>query len=186
MRNFTTIAAYHLDRYLKYYSIPYKKDKDLDVTRITFVFESENVPGGFTEGCVWFFDKAAEARVYYNETSVNICKASDHKEGLFRLLNFINARVFMSLSDGGTSRYDPQILFTPRVYLTEDEGYDIAITTMINYRFWYEAMEETHDYLTAYQPELLDKLGPFIFGVLRGVISINEAISGIKADLLNE
>lgn len=178
-------AAYWMEKYLRHCSVPYKKDRDGGVTRFTFVFMCGNVPGGFVEGCIWFWDKAAEARVYYNQMGADICKGSSHRPELLRLLNFINARVFMDLNDGGNRWYDPQILHTPRIYLTEDECYDISMTTMINYRFWREAEEETHDYLTAYCPELLDLLAPFIFDTLRGDITVEDAISGICADIIN-
>ncbi|MCR5389545.1 MAG: hypothetical protein K6E77_02180 [Lachnospiraceae bacterium] len=179
-------AAYWLESYLRSCAVPYKKDIDLGVTRFTFIFMCENAPGGFTEGCIWFFDKAAETRVYYNQMGADICRKSECRRDLLRLLNFINARVFMELNDGGNRWYDPQILYTPRMYLTEDDGYDISITTMLNYRFWKMAETETDDYITAYQPELLDKLAPFIFGVLRGELTTDEAILGIERVVLNE
>lgn len=179
-------AAYWMEKYLRSFSVPYKKDIDHGVTRFTFVFMCENAPGGFTEGCIWFFDKVAETRVYYNQMGADICKRSEARQDLLRLLNFINARVFMELNDGGNRWYDPQILYTPRIYLTEDDGYDISITTMLNYRFWRTAESETDDYITAYQPELLDKLAPFIFGVLKGELTAEDAISGIEHDILNE
>ena len=179
-------VAYWLERYLRDFSIPYKKDIDLGAVRVKFVFMCENAPGGFTEGCIRLFDKAAEARVYYNQMGAEICNKSKCRQDLLRLLNYINARVFMELSDGGDRWYDPQILYTPRMYLTEDEGYDISITTMINYRFWRMAEMETDDYIMAYQPELLDKLAPFIFGILKGELTVNDAINGIKCEVLNE
>ncbi|MCR5214821.1 MAG: hypothetical protein K6E10_10440 [Eubacterium sp.] len=177
--------ARNLKDYLKAYSIPFREDIDLGVKRFTFVFMCEKAPGGFTEGCIWFFDKAAEVRVYYNELATDICRKSKYKSELFRLLNYINARVFMEESDGGNKWYEPQILHTPRIYLTEDEGDDITITTMINYRFWKEARLETEDYITAYCPELLDRLAPFIFDMLKGRISVQEAISGINKELFD-
>ena len=179
-------AAHWLESYLRSSAVPYKKDIDLGVTRFTFVFMCENAPGGFTEGCIWFFDKVAETRVYYNQMGADICRKSECRQDLLRLLNFINARVFMELSDGGNRWYDPQILYTPRMYLTEDDGYDMSITTMLNYRFWRTAELETNDYITAYQPELLDKLAPFVFGVLKGELTAEDAIFGIEHDVLNE
>ena len=178
-------AAHWMESYLKSLAIPYKKDIDLGVTKITFIFLCENAPGGFTEGCIWFFDVAAEARVYYNEMGSDICRKSEYRQELLRLLNFINARVFMELSDGGNRWYDPRILHTPRIYLTEDDGYDICITTMINYGFWRTAEVETNDYLTAYKPELLDKLAPFIFGVLKGNMTAKDASYGIEHNILH-
>ena len=178
-------VAYWFLKYLRYHFVPYKEDKDGGVLRYTFVFMSENSPGGFVEGCVWFYDKAAEVRLYYNQIGADLCKGSEHRPELLRLLNFINARVFMEIRDGAGNRfYDPQILHTPRIYLTEDDGYDISITTTINYKFWKNARLETHDYITAYCPELLDKLSPFIFGALKGEMSVSEAILGIETRIL--
>ena len=179
-------AAYWMEKYLRSFSVPYKKDIDLGVTRFTFVFMCKNAPGGFMEGCIWFYDKAAETRVYYNQMGAEICRKSEYRQGLLRLLNFINARVFMELNDGGNRWYDPQILYTPRMYLTEDDGYDISITTMLNYMFWRAVELETNDYITAYQPELLDRLAPFVFGVLKGELTADDAISGIEHDILDE
>lgn len=65
-------------------------------------------PGGFTEGCIWFFDKVAETRVYYNQMGADICKRSEGRQDLLRLLNFINARVFMELNDGVTGGMIPR------------------------------------------------------------------------------
>ncbi|MDY6356503.1 MAG: hypothetical protein SPL59_04645 [Catonella sp.] len=179
-------AAHWLESYLRSCAVPYKKDIDLGVARFTFVFMCENAPGGFIEGCIWFFDKVAETRVYYNQMGADICRKSECRQDLLRLLNFINARVFMELNDGGNRWYDPQILYTPRMYLTEDDGYDISITTMLNYRFWKMAETETDDYITAYQPELLDKLAPFVFGLLKGELTADDAILGIERVILNE
>lgn len=173
-------AAYWFESYLKGGSIPYRKDIDPGVIRFKVVFMCENAPGGFTEGCVSFFDKAAEARLHYNQMGADICRKSKGRQDLLRLLNFINAGVFMELSDGGNRWYDPQTLYTPRIYLTEDEDYDICVSTMLNYSFWKMAELETNDYITAYQPELLDKLAPFIFGVLKGDMTVNDAIAGIE------
>lgn len=179
-------ATHWLESYLRSCAVPYKKDIDLGVARFTFVFMCENAPGGFIEGCIWFFDKVAETRVYYNQMGADICRKSECRQDLLRLLNFINARVFMELNDGGNRWYDPQILYTPRMYLTEDDGYDISITTMLNYRFWKMAETETDDYITAYQPELLDKLAPFVFGLLKGELTADDAILGIERVILNE
>ena len=71
-------------------------------------------------------------------------------------------------------------------YNGRTKRYDISITTMLNYRFWRTAELETNDYITAHQPELLDKLAPFIFGVLKGELTAEDAISGIEHDILNE
>ena len=72
------------------------------------------------------------------------------------------------------------MLYTPRMYLTVNGFYDIAITTIINYDFWEVAPIETADYMTAYCPELLDRLALPVFGVLLGQITSDEAVMFIK------
>lgn len=91
----------------------------------------------------------------------------------------------MSCADGaGASLYKPHMLYTPRLYLTADECYDITITTIINYDFYEVAPVETADYLTAYCPELLDKLSPAIYGVLLGQLTVDEAIGYIRKEII--
>lgn len=166
--------------YLKSFQIPYKEDVDMGVRRFSFVFMCENAPGGFVEGCIWFFDKAAEVRTYYNSIGADVCRRSEYRAELYRLLNFINARVYMACSDGGNGTFDSAMLYTPRMYLTEDDGFDVSITTIINYDFWRLASYETHTYVTAYCPELLDRFAPYVYGVLEGKLSAEDAISGMK------
>ena len=93
--------------------------------------------------------------------------------------------IFLSCSDCN-GLYGTNMLYTPRVYLTEDQCYDVTITTIINYDFWEVAPIETCDYMTAYCPELLDKLAYPIFGVLKGELSVDNAIEYIKANILME
>lgn len=78
------------------------------------------------------------------------------------------------------------MLYTPRMYLTVDGFYDITITTIINFDFWENAPIETADYMTAYCPELLDKLAIPVFSVLEGKMSSDEAIAFIKDKILLE
>lgn len=41
-----------------------------------------------------------------------ICKNSEHKDGLLRLLNFINARVFLDSGDD-SGLYESHMLYNP-------------------------------------------------------------------------
>lgn len=173
--------------YLKSHNIQYETRLDEGCMQITMAYNVENAPDKCVESCVWFHEDVMEARVYYSALGAEICKESEHINSLFRILNFINARVFLSCADSfGESLYEPHMLYTPRIYLTEDGYFDITITTMINYDFLEVAPIETADYLTAYCPELLDKLSPAIFGVLIGQFTSDEAISYIKEIILCE
>ncbi len=127
-------AFRYFEEYLKRNNIAYKKSIDLGVPQITMKFDVENVPGGFVGSYTWWFNDVAEVRTYYNASGMEICKVSNHRDELLSILNYINARVFLScgVSNG---LYKPAILYTPRMYMTDDGFYDIVITTVVNYDF---------------------------------------------------
>ena len=178
--------ARDFEDYLRRQYIPYRENKDMGVSEVTFVSMCENAPGGFVEGCIRFFDKMANVSVHYNTIATDLCKKSAHKDDLFRLFNYMNASVFMVYRDGGNNRYDPTIYYLPRICLAEDDSGDISIDVLINYDFWKLARYETRDYFTAYCPKLLDKFAPFITGVLTGEMDADGAIAAIKRDILKE
>lgn len=171
--------------YLKRNNIYYKKSFDLGVPQIIMKFDVENVPGSYVESCIFWFDDVAEVRTYYNASGMEICKESNQRDELKNLLNFINARVFLSCGDSN-GLYKSAMLYTPRMYMTEDGFYGITITTVVNYDFMEVAQLETADYITIYCPELLELLSPAIFGVLLGVMTAKEAVEFIKANVLKE
>ena len=80
----------------------------------------------------------------------------------------------------------PSCLYTPRIYLTEDGGYDITLTSVIPYDFYELAPLETEDYITACCPELLNGLSPAIFGVLLGNLDVEQAIQYVRKNILYE
>ena len=100
-----------------------------------------------------------------------------------RVINFINARVYLACG-ALNGLYEPHTLYTPRMYVTEEGYFDITVTTIINYDFVEVAPIETFDYITCYNPELLDRLAYPIFGVLIGSITEEEAIVYIKQYML--
>lgn len=171
--------------YLKLHNIPHVTDIDNGCPRFTMVYDAENAPNHSVESCIWFYDDAAEARCYYTAMGAALCKSSEYKDSLLRLLNFINARVFLN-SGGGNGLYEPHMLYNPRMYVTEDDCFDITITTIINYDFWGIAPVETADYLTVFCPELLDRLAPSVFGVLLGKFTVDETIFYIRERILEE
>lgn len=171
--------------YLKRNQILHKFSIDSGVQQITMTYTAENAPGRYVEGCIWWYEDSAEVRAYYSSMGANICGGSEHKDGLLRLLNFINARVFLSCGNA-SGLYEPHMLYTPRIYLTEDGCSDITITTMVNYDFWEVAPVETADYITMYCPELLDRLSPAIFSVLLGRMDSDQAVRYVKKELLEK
>lgn len=155
--------------------------------QLTMAHEAEAAPGKCIESCVWFYPDGMEARVYYSALGSEICRKSRHIDALLRVLNFVNARVFLSCSDGsGGMLYAPHMLYTPRIYITADGSFDITITTIIPYDFYEIAPVGTGDYLTAYCPELLERLTPAIFGVLLGRMTADRAIDYITTKMIQE
>lgn len=178
-------AVKKLTDYLKRYNIYFKSSIDNGVQQITMVYHVEDVPGKCIESCIWFYNDDAEVRAYYSAEGAEICSESEHRGKLLSLLNYINARVFLSCGNPA-GLYEPHMLYTPRMYMTEDGRFDITITTIINYDFWEITPVETADYITIYCPEFLERLTYSIFGVLLGKISLDEAKEEIRKNILGE
>lgn len=179
-------AIKNFESYMKNHQIRYRRKPDDGCPLYLMKYNAENAPNRYVEACIWFYpDNGAEARCYYSSMGAEICRNSPHRNELLRVLNFINARVFLSCADP-YRLYEPGMLYTPRIYLTDDEGFDIAITTMIPYDFWEVAPVETMDYLTAFCPELLDELAMPVFGTLLGKFEAGDAIAYIREHILGE
>lgn len=181
-------AMQKLKIYLKSHNIFYTKDIDNNSDRFTMCYKNfEHAPNKTIESCIWFYDDDMEVRVYYTQTGAEWCRNSEHLDDFMRLLNFINANVWMRSADfAGNSFYEPHYLYTPRLYMTEDDCYDITLTTIINYDFYGVAELESEDYITAYCPDLLDKLSPPIFLLLLGKINYEQAVLYVKESILEE
>lgn len=175
------------EHYLKAHNLKYSKSVDNGGALITMAFPAPECPGQWLEACAWFYRDGMEARVYYSQSGANFCRESKHRDELFRLLNFINARVFLSASDGFNGKiYAPHMFYTPRFYMTEDDCFDITMTTMIPYDFYELAPLETADYITMFCVEMLKGLSLPIFFLLGGKWTVEESIARIKREMLEE
>lgn len=181
-------AKRHIENYLKARNIRFITDIDNGTPRINILYtQCDFCPDKLLEGCIWFYKDAMEVRVYYDQTAADWCRKSNHIPELMRLLNYINARVWPRTTDGmGNALYMPSCLYTSRIYLTEDDGYDITLTSMISYDFFELAPLESEDFITACCPSLLDELSPAICGVLLGRLDTEQAIEYIKKSILYE
>lgn len=185
----TNNEAYNkITKYLKSHFIKYYEDTFENVKRLTMSYTGYlNCPDSVIESCIFFHPNYMECRVYYAELGSDICKNSPCKAKLFRLLNYINAAVWPRICDGFNGKlYQPSLLYVPRIYVTEDDCYDITATTIIPYDFFEIATLETEDYMTACIPELMDKLSPIIFCLLDSKITTENAIKYVKTTILNE
>ena len=177
-----TDAQIRLSTYLKSHFIYFETDFDNGTPRFTMIFKNcNNCPDKILESCVYFYQDYMETKTYFTQNAASGCKEYQQNiPMIMRLLNYINATVWMGSSDGANSLlYNPSILYTPRIFVSEDECYDITITTVINYDFYELAPLETEDYITAYCPDLLDKLSLAIFPLLLGKITLHQAIQYI-------
>lgn len=170
-------------QYLKSHFINFETDFYDGTTRITMMFKNcDNCPDKTLESCVYFYQDCMEIKTYFNQNAANWCK--QHQENIpavIRLLNYINATVWMYSTDGADGAlYAPNTLYTPRIYMTEDDCFDITLTTVICYDFYEVAPLETEDYITAYCPDLLNKLSTAIFFLLLGKINLQQAVHYIN------
>ena len=174
-----------LKEYLDDNHMSYETAVDNGCIQLRMTFQADHSPDQIVEACIWFYKECAELRCYYSSLGAMLCKKSEYRSRLLRLINFINARVYLACGDSN-GLYEPHTLYTPRMYITEDGYYDITVTTIINYDFVEVAPIETFDYLTGYNPELLDRFAYPIFGVLVGSITEEEAIAYIKQNVLKD
>lgn len=181
-------AKAKMGKYLKEHFIKHQEDEDDGISRYTILYKGcENCPDEVLEACIWFYPDVMECRVYYNCNGAQWCRESGHRGELMRLLNFCNARVWICMDDGeGGALYRPSYLYTPRFYITEDDCFDITLTTMIPLDFYEMAPLETEDYITAACPELMDRLSIPVFSVLLGKASAEQAIGRVKEELFGE
>ena len=174
--------------YLKLHNLYFKTDQADGIPRITMVFKNcDRCPNYITEGCIWFYEEFMEVRVYYSKLGAEICQKSEYLSELYRLLNYINARLWVRVSDGQEDAlYQSQYLISPRFYVTEDEMQDITATMLIPYTHFELDMLEMNDFITAALPDLLDGLSMSVFLLLEGKITVEEAIDMVRLEFLGE
>ena len=179
---------FEIIEYLKSHEIYWEMDHMEGIPRITMVFKNcDNCPNFITEGCIWFYEDSMEVRVYYSELGADICKTSQNRSELYRLLNFLNARLWPRVSDGmGGTLYQSQHLLSPRFYVTEDDRYDITAAMMVSYTHFETYALEIEDFITAALPGLMNVLSPFVFLVLVKNMTLDTAIDRVKSEILGE
>lgn len=160
--------------YLKAHHIYFETTLENGTISVIMELKAREAPNHRVESSVRFCNECMEVLVYYSALCPQIMKESDHIDELMRVLNYINARVFLRCGDPN-GLYRPHLLYTPRIYMTEDGCDDIAVITVINYDFYEVAPLETFDYITAFCPEYLDKLTAPIFLTLSSRLSVREA-----------
>ena len=174
--------------YLQSYNISFETDYFEGTPRITMLFKNcEMCPGKISEGCIYFYDEEMEVRVFYSGLGSEMCKKSENLPDLYRLMNYLNARVWVRVLDGAEGTlYKSQYLFSPRFYVTEDGMSDITAMMIMPYTHFEMDKLESEDFITAALPNLMNSLSTPIFLLLAKKINIEEAISMIKSEVLGE
>lgn len=174
--------------YLKLHNLCFETDQIEGILRITMVFKNcDRCPDYITEGCILFYEDFMEVRVYYSKLGAEICQKSKYLPELYRLMNYINARLWVGVSDGmDGALYQSQYLISPRFYITEDEMQDITATMLIPYTHFEMDVLELEDFITAALPSLLNSLSMPVFLLLEGRITVEEAIDMVGLEILGE
>ena len=178
-------AKARLAEYLKSHFIKFHEDTEDGVVRYSMEYNGyELCPEGKLESCIWFLPDNMEVRVYYSIAGVELCRESRYIPELMRLLNCINAEVWpMAMDRNGGTLYKPHILYSPRIYMTEDEMPVVNLTLPVNYAFYEAAPLETEDFITACCPDLMNMLAFAIFGVLLGSINLEQAAAYVRKNM---
>ena len=143
--------------YCRQHNICFAEGIDNGFPVLTIVYKAKRAPMKIIESTIWFYDKGMEVRHYYSEMGSEIVKKATSLSALYRVINYVNARVFFSCANP-YGLYKPDMLYTPRFYVTEDSCGDITAATILSNDFFEVAPIETEEYLTAFCPELLDKM----------------------------
>lgn len=173
--------------YLKEHNIYHIEDECEGVSRTTMSFGGyPNSPSERIEACIYWHPTAFEGRVYYAEPGPSVVADSKYLAEAYKVINFINSHVWPKNQDGADGRvYSSSYLIQPRFYITDE--YDITATIVADYSLSMEiAPLELADFITAALPELLESLAPYIFAVVVGGLQLEDAIQGIKHNVLFE
>lgn len=179
-------AMESISTYLKEHNIYFETDNVDGISRVSMVFQHcDRCPGRYIEGCIYFYDDCMEVKVFYSELGSQICRDSDKKPELYRLINYLQAKMWPCVSDGMNGLlYKSQYLICPRFYVTEDGLSDITAAMLIPYSHFMLDMLEIEDFITAAIPDLLDSLSIPLFSLITGKMSIGAAIHVIENEVL--
>ena len=140
----------------------------------------------YIEGCIHWYPDVARVNIYYSLAGAQVvAKNKDNFPALFRVFNFISSEVWPLVDDttGIDYYYTPTLLYCPRIFLSEDNKYDICMSFLFHYNFL-DAMElQTWDFILHCCPYLMQSWAPSIFNVVQGHISAERAIEEIQNKL---
>lgn len=149
---------------------------------VVSLLDCESCPGKLLGVDFYFHNNCMEVKVHYSATATKwIRERKNHLANLYRLLNYINAMVWMPTNDGKQGEIYPYSYFyTPRFTITEDGSYDLCCTSLVDYDVFNMAPLATLDYFTAVVPAYFEELAQPIFLSLLDEITVEKAIQIIR------
>lgn len=129
---------------------------------------------GGAEVDVHFRKEDIFVRGYYSAQLAEIIKASDHKQDLLHLLNYINCNVEFS-----------HVVSTPRIYLSTDGAWDVVISATINNDVFSLAPVDCCQFITGYCPEFIEKFFIYIYMVIKGMAPAESCEKMIEERIIN-
>ena len=172
-------AVEEFTMYLKKNHITYEpcSECDMDPCILMLFNDCPECPDRITEGQLGFYKNWFEARVFYSESASEWFRESENKADIYRLLNYINSQVWISVTDSRPeTQYGPELMLTPRFYITEDDQCDITATMTVPYSLYETEKTKIEDFITAALPDLLNDLSRSIFLLIFGKITVDEAM----------
>lgn len=181
-----TEAKQSFSMYLEEHNIEsYPTINDGIISTVIVLYHHEHCPDRTLEACVTFNNNFLEERVYYDSNAAGWYRqASSNRTALMKLINYININVWPLSADGaGGQFYQPQHLYVPRICLNEETG-DIFAMSVIPFIFYELTQLQTNDYLTAFVPELMDRIAPAVFEAMGGQTGFEGAVHLLQLYLL--
>lgn len=172
-----------IKQYLKERNLPFEMIvSDSGACLVVSLLDCENCPGKLLGVDFYFRNNCIEVKVHYGATATKwIKERKNHLASLYRLLNYINAMVWMPTNDGQRGEIYPYSYFyTPRFIITEDGSYDLCCSSFVDYDVFELAPLATLDYFTAVVPAYFDELSLPIFLLLLEKVTVEQAIQMIR------
>lgn len=106
-------AQFRLSAYLKAHFFYFETDFYNGTPRYTMIFKNcDNSPDKTLESCVYFYKDCMEVKTYFNQNAASWCKeCRQNIPVIIRLLNYINATVWLCSADGASGFFIKKLPF---------------------------------------------------------------------------
>ena len=175
--------AYHLGNAMSLERIAFRSENQKVRTTQEIFYEAEHVPGELLRGTIQYYDLAAELELFIPPVCLEKYVGIEQKDELLVFLNEVNARILPRYQGDVAVTNDAKSPFSWRIYYARKT---VCLATLIPYTLWEERRSRTHDTILKDSPNFLDRLTPFIIGILSGNRMTDEVIPEIEQSLFRE